>query len=313
MHAMSRTRPVASGASAVGASHKGVLRTRLRAARRQLGVVLRHPSNTGHRWSVLWTAVRFELADLLGRPVVVPFADHSTVLAQKGGDSSSRAAFARLPDWPEMQIWQEVLQPGDRFVDVGANVGLYSLLAGERGCEVIAVEPAPDMAKRLRDNAARNGRVIEVHEVALMDRHGRADLDGPDPNRRRAALSGSGPIEVMTLDEIVAGRTIRGMKIDVEGNERLVLAGGHETLSNPSLELVQLEWNTTSIDALGEDRSPVAAQLRSLGFALLQAEVHGTVHRCSDDALPPFGADVMAARGHALELLSQRASSRSGA
>lgn len=284
-------------------SRFGHLRIRARAARRQLGLVLRHPSNTGRRWRVLWTVLRYELADLLGRPVVVPFADRSTVLARKGGDSSSRAVFARLPDWPEMRIWQQVLQPGDRFVDVGANVGLYSLLAAELGCEVIAVEPASDMAQRLRGNAARNGQAIELHEVALLDRPGHADLEGRDPNRRRAEVSGSGSIAVTTLDEVVGSRSIRGIKIDVEGNERLVLAGGGETMKDPCLELLQVEWNDTSVDALGEDRSPVAAQLRASGFTLFQADPFGTFVRYSDTVVPPYGPDILAVRGSTFNLL----------
>jgi FkbM family methyltransferase len=223
--------------------------------------------------------------------------------AVKGGDSSSSVVFALLPDWPAMGIWREWLRPGDTFVDVGANVGLYTLLAAECGCRVIAVEPAPDMAMRLRHHVRLNGCAdVVVYECALMDKPGRVRMVGPDANRRSAQSSaGEGSVEARTLDEVMGSSSIRGMKIDVEGNERLVLEGSAALLADGRVELIQLEWNSTSLAALDEDRRPLAQLLRTAGFTLFQAEGFRLVGPLDE---PAFGGDVFAARHEALESLS---------
>ena len=109
-----------------------------------------------------------------------PLRGASRIYARKAGDSSSRTPLARLPDWPEMAVWQAWRKPGALFVDIGANVGLYTLLATECGSEVIAIEPVNATAAALRRNLDLNGIVHGVHveEVALLNRNGTAVLEG---------------------------------------------------------------------------------------------------------------------------------------
>lgn len=216
-----------------------------------------------------------------------------------------RPVFARLPDWPEMLIWQQFLREGDTFVDVGANVGLYTLVALECGCSVIALEPAADMVLRVNEHLQLNSidpSRVEVHQVAAMGEAGTVKLDGPDANRR-SVVPGHGTVTAVRLDSLVGDRTVRGLKIDVEGNERLVLEGGAALLSQPSLEMVQLEWNNSSEAALGEDREPVAVLLRQYGFELFRPLPEGGAIRY-DDTVPECGADVFAARGSAVAVLT---------
>ena len=52
--------------------------------------------------------------------------------------------YGNPPNYPEMVTWRQVLRPADLFVDVGANIGSYSIWAGEMGANVIALEPADD-------------------------------------------------------------------------------------------------------------------------------------------------------------------------
>ena len=282
-------------------------RVRARAAHRALRVVFTHPSNQGVVARQLASLCRFEFNAARGRPTVVPFAGHSRVSASKGGNSSSRAAFARLPDWPEMRVWQEWLGEGDVFVDVGANVGLYSIVAAELGCHVIAVEPAPDMASLLRSNVVLNGLdLIEVREVALMAHAGFVHLAGADPNRRSAKPAvgrDQESLPALTLDDLLGSAPIAGLKIDVEGNERLVLQGADNLLSDGRVKLVQLEWNSTCEVALGEGRSSVASLLTDQGFTLFRA-AKGRFTRYPNGDVPGYGADVFAAVGDAAEFLA---------
>ena len=62
-----------------------------------------------------------------------------------------------LPDWTCMQARKRLFGPSTLFVDVGANVGTYSLWAAELGATVISVEPNGEARSQLLENAALNG------------------------------------------------------------------------------------------------------------------------------------------------------------
>ena len=141
---------------------------------------------------------------------------------------------------PEMSNWiSEQLRPGDVFIDVGANIGYYSLLAsalvGESG-GVTAVEASPAIFQQLRANLARN-RVTNVRcvNLAAADRRGTLPLfRGPDHNAGETSLfqgpgfEPDGTVEAAPLGEILEQSEIaraRLIKIDVEGAEGGVLPG----------------------------------------------------------------------------------------
>jgi FkbM family methyltransferase len=256
--------------------------------------------------------VHFEMACALGREAVIPFGERSRIYSRKAGDSSSRVPLARLPDWPEMAVWQAWLKPGSLFVDVGANVGLYTILAAECGCDVIAVEPVDATLAALRRNLDLNriGDRVRVEEAVLLSRNGTVELEGKDPNRQSARWSDHG-VRATTLDEVLGPRTASGVKVDVEGNERLVLEGAARALSEHRTGLIQLEWNHTSMAALGEGRSPVARLIRSAGYALFRVNASGwSVHLMSDDEAERNGRDVFALPEELLDELVSSLNSR---
>jgi FkbM family methyltransferase len=276
------------------------------AVRHRARGILGNPSNDGERLRRAVHMVRFELACALGREAVIPFGERSRIYARKAGDSSSRPPLARLPDWPEMAVWQAWLKPGALFVDIGANVGLYTLLAAECGSEVIAVEPVNATAAALRRNLDLNGIAHGVHvvEVALLNRNGTAVLDGEDPNRQSARWSDDGGVPATTLDEVLGQRTALGVKVDVEGNERLVLEGATRALGAHRIGLMQLEWNHTSMLALGEGRAPAARLIRRAGYALVRVDASGrNLTVIGNDEAERAGRDVFAVPEERLEEL----------
>jgi FkbM family methyltransferase len=142
------------------------------------------------------------------------------------------------------RIVRPLLREGDTFIDIGANEGLYTLLAakavGEAGL-VVAVEPSPRELRRLRRNMARNdvgGRVI-ILDQAMSSDSGWADfaIAGAahagqnafaDRFDHRAELTETRATATMTLDMLadrLAPRTPNFIKIDVEGAEFDILCG----------------------------------------------------------------------------------------
>lgn len=135
-------------------------------------------------------------------------------------------------------VFVRVVRPHATVVDVGANVGFYSLLAsrlvGPAGV-VVAVEPDPRNVHFLQRHIALNHATnVVVIAAAAGDRSGSARFRA-GPNRSMGRLSDGGEVEVelTTLDQIrgtLGGRRVDVMKLDVEGAEGMVLAGATELL-----------------------------------------------------------------------------------
>jgi FkbM family methyltransferase len=247
-----------------------------------------HPGNSGRRarQTALYMWVR--TMNHLGRDVVVPAGGHSRLMARH--DASSAAAVVRSPvaDWRDLQAWKQLLKPGDLFIDIGAHLGVYTIWAIEQGAEVVAFEPHPLTAEMLRQNLELNGYHAQVHEVALAHEPGRMRLAGADLARQALSANGEIEIDVRTLDEFATSAA--GVKIDVEGAERLVLEGATALLDR-GRPVLQLEWNKRSVDTLGEDRAPVAALLAGKGYCFCRPDSAGSLLPVDD---LDFGADLWA-------------------
>ncbi|MGX7672162.1 FkbM family methyltransferase [Plantactinospora sp. DSM 117369] len=214
--------------------------------------------------------------------------------------AASKVVYANPPDWNEMQAWRRILRPGDLFVDVGSNVGAYALWAGDCGAEVIAIEPSPEAVRRLHANVRLNEFAITVRECGLADHPGQCTLStGEDTTNHLRLEPGAvgDTIEVDTLDNILGSRFAVGVKIDVEGAERLVLDGARRALEQRRIGVLQIEWNARSRSVLGEDRGPVAAILAGYGYqfarpdhlgVLRDTEVSGVSSRDMFAVLPEY-------------------------
>jgi FkbM family methyltransferase len=144
-----------------------------------------------------------------------------------------------LQSEPDFEIMRSILRPDDHFVDVGANIGVFSIIAsvqvGENGA-VYAVEALPENRDLLERNLMLNGlRNVRVIPVALTDIDGEIDIfASTNGNLGMTSLSSTGakaePIRVpaRTLDSLVADGTVSRcdvLKMDIEGAEGLALRG----------------------------------------------------------------------------------------
>lgn len=258
----------------------------------------RHPANRGHRLRSTLSAVRFQVGGrVFGRRARAPVGDRSVIEADAHVYHSARAKYANPVDWNEMHAWKRALGPGSLFVDVGANVGLYTIWSIEAGAEVIAVEPSRIARERLASNLKLNGYEAEIVPAALGEAEGTLRLTTELDNQNHLVLSGnsagveSEEVPVLTLDGVVGDRTVDGLKVDVEGAELLVLRGAQRVLAERRIKLIQLEWNESSVALLNEDRTPIAELLSSHGYELFRADERGELAPISDLG---FGEDIFA-------------------
>ncbi|MEH1124638.1 FkbM family methyltransferase [Micromonospora sp. CPCC 206061] len=211
--------------------------------------------------------------------------------------AGSKVLYANPPDWSEMWAWRRILRPGDLFVDVGSNDGAYALWAAEVGARVIAVEPDPDAATRLRRNITLNRFPIEHLQCALAAEPGRMTLtSGNDTtNHLLVREEGTGTVvDVRTLDDVLGPDRAVGVKVDVEGAERLVLAGACRALAEQRIGVLQLEWNQLSERTLGETRAPLLEMLRGYGYQVRRPDQQGRLHPTE---AREYGPDLFAVAG----------------
>ncbi|HYR08050.1 MAG TPA: FkbM family methyltransferase [Longimicrobium sp.] len=138
----------------------------------------------------------------------------------------------------QTRLFEQLLRPGGVVLDVGANVGYYTLLAsvlvGDAGA-VHAFEPEPRNAEFLRRHLRINGRRnVTVQQAAVSDYEGTARFEA-GTGSGTGHLGDAGTLEVRTLrvDDYCAehGLAPTAIKIDVEGAEMSVLAGAFDTLA----------------------------------------------------------------------------------
>ncbi|MBL1431695.1 MAG: FkbM family methyltransferase [Robiginitomaculum sp.] len=180
-----------------------------------------------------------------------------------------RALLSRVNfDVQERQILLERLHEDFRFIDVGANVGLYSLFvaanAGKQA-RVLAIEPQPIIKQRLKFNLAVNPNCNITHvDCAVADKKGMAKMSISTSNRGASGFSlrsGDKPDEIFevqtfSLVEILSTHDMLGadaMKIDIEGAEDQVLPVFFETTNKadlPKLLIIERnpDWNVDCIE-----------------------------------------------------------------
>jgi FkbM family methyltransferase len=262
-----------------------------------VGYTWRHPANRGHRLTSTMRTIRFQaMGRVFGRAALAPVGERSVIRAEADVYHSARALYANPVDWNELHAWRQALGPGDLFVDVGANVGVYTVWAIEAGAEVIALEPSRPARERLLANLKLNDYEAEVVAAAAGEEKGTLHLTIALDNENHLVLgsgdgAGTEEVPVITLDELIGDREVAGLKVDVEGAERLVLCGARRLLGEQRIKLIQMEWNHKSQELLGEDREPIADLLRSNGYALYRPDETGALQPLER---PGLGEDVFA-------------------
>ncbi len=193
---------------------------------------------------------------------------------------------------PNLTAWiRSSLSPGDTFVDVGANIGYFSVLAAgvvkERG-SVVSIEAMPRacevLAGNLQLNGVGNARVVGM---AVWDTVGNVEMFGPSVgisgttsavetwaerwNHRSKVRVPCAPLSsILTTAEI---RNTRIVKIDVEGVEWRAVAGMRELIENgrDDLEIV-VEVSPDSLRLAGRSCQDLYALFRRFGFHIYQIE-----------------------------------------
>ena len=197
----------------------------------------------------------------------------------------SRALYMGEFEPVERAFLKAFLRPGDIFVDVGANLGLFTLLAaryvGHEG-SVYAFEPNPTTFERLQDNVALNRfKRVRCIPLALSDTEANLPLtiglEGWDAWSSLAYPVGASAVTTIstgciTWDRFAVTERLLGrvamMKIDVEGWEAKVLSGASTALIRPDAPLLQVEFTDAAAYAAGSSCRDLYHLLEQLGYSM---------------------------------------------
>lgn len=219
--------------------------------------------------------VRWQLGSrLLGSPAVIPFVNDSRLVVARGMTGATGNYYYGLMEFEDMALTAHFLRPDDLFGDVGANVGVYTVLSSAVvGARSRAIEPLPHIARALLDNVAINGISdrVELYQVGIGAEAGTlrfsSGLDTMNHVLTSEEIDQPGQnVPVQTLDSIFSDEVPIMLKIDVEGYEWPVLQGAASVLSDPRLEAIIIELNSSGA-RYGMKDADIHAHLVKHGFS----------------------------------------------
>lgn len=178
----------------------------------------------------------------------------------------------------ELRVLRSLLRPGDTFLDLGANIGFFSLVAsrivGESG-RVHAFEAIPDTLKELESNIQLNGiKNIVVHPQAVADQEMRVRFarhleSRSEINSMRFEIRGENYWDVpcVRVDASVdVSQPIRLIKIDIEGAEMIALRGMEKILAQPYKPIILCEVIDVILRDMNSSAEEVLMFLRAYGY-----------------------------------------------
>lgn len=214
---------------------------------------------------------------VLDNPVAIPFVEGTRLLLERGMTGATGNIYAGLHEFEGMSFALHALRPSSWFVDIGANVGMYTVLAGgAAGSSCVAAEPVPATYESLCDNVRLNdlSNRVDCRNVGVGKEKGDLQFtetakSGGNRVLQEAAPSSGTKVDVTALDTLLKEPTssddVLVIKIDVEGWEAAVLEGGKSVLSRSSPTALLVELNGWG-ERYGFDDNKAHMDLVSKGY-----------------------------------------------
>jgi len=206
-----------------------------------------HPLTRDHRAAAFARLCRWQIESRLRREVVVPWIGGIRLAARRGMTGATGNIYVGLHEFADMAFTLHFLRPNDLFLDVGANVGSYTLLAsGVCRAKTISFEPDPQTMALLRRNIDLNRlhEYVVLEQAAVGAEEGEVEFTIGRDTVNHVTTGNEGRTQrvlMRTLDSIVGLTPPTMIKVDVEGYEADVFRGARSVLNSPSLQAVITE------------------------------------------------------------------------
>lgn len=238
--------------------------------------IISHPLASTRKWYAFSRFLKWQIGQVfLPYPVVYTFVDDSKLVVKKGMTGATGNLYVGLLEFQEMGFILHVLNKEDLFGDIGANVGVYSILASvNAGAKSITVEPIPVTYNHLNANVKINNAedLILTIQAGVGDEESMLRFTKNNDTTNSVALNqleddgNTVLVPVKKMDDIFNTATPSVLKIDVEGFEWQVLHGGQRILSDNALKAIIIEINGSG-EAYGISNDAIHSFLTGYNFA----------------------------------------------
>jgi FkbM family methyltransferase len=213
-------------------------------------LIIKHPHNRNNKLRAVLRFIAWQLSQrLFPYPSMYSVSRNSRILVSRGLTGATGCIYFGLSEFIDMLFVLHFMRKEDLFLDVGSNVGVYSVLVGcEIGCDVIAIEPIPETYLRLVENIKINHleEFVDARNIGLAEVAGELIFSSNYDTVNHVIKSDSEidgvRVHVDTLDNVCT-KCPELIKIDVEGYETKVLIGANRLLKDPALKVVIVEIN----------------------------------------------------------------------
>ena len=241
--------------------------------------IAQHPLNANHRFQALTNFIKWQIATrILKKKVIVPWIEDSIFISGLGESGLTGNLYAGLMEYEDMIFLLHALQPTETFVDVGANIGAYTILASKVvKSKSIAFEPLPNTAERLKDQIQINriNAAVNIRNMGVGDKEGALFFTNNNDTVNKVSLVGevenTTMVKVSTLDTELSKDNQYFFKIDVEGFEYNVIEGASEVLSNNNVSAIIIELNGSG-EEFGHSNEDIHKKILSYGFVAVAYE-----------------------------------------
>lgn len=238
--------------------------------------IISSPLNRRRKLGAFLGFVRWQIGvRVLGKPVIVPWVNNSRFIAGLSESSLTGNIYAGLMEYEDMLFMLHTLSSDMVFLDIGANVGAYTILASKVvGAKSIAFEPISTTVNRLIDQVHLNQitSLVKVVNCGVGERReilfftnnqntiNKVVVDGSDGGvsaggSASASTDSMISVPVTTLDAEVSCGDTYFIKIDVEGFELKVLKGAANLLASGNVLalIVEIKGNATDYGVRDQD------------------------------------------------------------
>lgn len=219
--------------------------------------------------------LRWQLVSRLARvPLVMPFVGETHLIISNGMTGARGNIYYGLMEFEDMGFLLHFLSETNSFVDIGANVGVYTVLsAGVCGARTRCVEPVENTIRNLRNNLRINGLegVVKIEHCAVGAENGEitftADCDTTNHvlDRGEVYRGRSVTVPIRRIDDLLGEDVPTLIKIDIEGYEYPALQNAATVLKSQYCEGLIVEINGSG-KKYGVGDADVDALIRSFGF-----------------------------------------------
>ncbi len=183
--------------------------------------------------------------------LTVPFIGETKIKAKKGLTGITGSIYTGLHEFEDMSFMLHFLKENECFMDVGANVGAYTILAsGVNRAKTISFEPIPVTFDIMKQNVVLNNleELVTLKNEGIGSENGILNFTNSNDTTNHVAIDNMADstisVPITTLDKYYEqGFKPSLIKIDVEGFETEVIKGAQLLLKDPILKAIIIELN----------------------------------------------------------------------